>query len=43
MFDVINQAYSLVSHIAEKKNIALDVPIIENINEKAYYTAIYGD
>ena len=30
IFDVINRAFSLVGHVANKKNVALEAPIIEN-------------
>ena len=30
IFDVINKAFSLVSHVAEKKNVALENPKIIN-------------
>ena len=43
IFDVINRAFSLVNHVANKKNVVLEAPIIQNKQEEAYYTAIYGD
>ena len=43
IFDVIKRAFSLVSHVADKKKVVLEAPIIQNKKEEAYYTAIYGD
>ena len=43
IFDVINRAFSLVSHVADKKKVNLIMPEIKNEQEISYYSAIYGD
>lgn len=43
IFDVINRAFSLVSHVAEKKNVTLQNPKVMNPQEKFYFSSIYGD
>lgn len=43
IFEVINKAFSLVSHVAEKKNVTLKYPKVENPQENFYFSSIYGD
>ena len=43
IFDVIDRAFSLVGHVADKKKVTLELPEIQIKHEEAYYTAIYGD
>lgn len=43
IFEVIQRAFSLVSHVANKKDVFLEEPVILNQDEVPYYSAIYGD
>lgn len=43
IFDVINKAFSLVSHVANKKQVKLEAPLVEDKKEEAYYNTIFGD
>jgi signal transduction histidine kinase len=43
MFDVVEKAFNLVSHVAQKKNVKLISPELLNQSEFKYYNAIYGD
>ena len=42
MFEVINLAFNMVTHIAQKKNVSLKPPLTDP-KEAQFYMQIYGD
>ena len=43
MFNVIEKAFGLLTHVAKKKNVALKPPQQLDLNDFLYFSAIYGD
>jgi len=41
--DVIYKAFSVVEHVANKKQVRLEHPAVNNKQELSYFEAIYGD
>ena len=42
MFDVVKSAFGVVSHVADKKEVALEFTPTSDL-EKPYYSELFGD